>query len=242
MANQGGRQAVATDPNGVDLRSWQQSSEYLKWTFSVANPVVTVGAERPVELDDLVPLEDEDKTRDLVALLRETYAVTKKLIIFPRLLLALWKAHISRIGWSGLHTLLEGATRVVIPVFLAYLLDELVDEESPKWRAYVWATAIVVVTFIQIVLHHVLFFLTAKVGWHFRITCIGFIFDNLMSVNMDTLRSLPGGTGQLVNLISNDVSRFDEYMVVSRRSSSANLLFHKPALILSPCLHFCCLY
>lgn len=205
---------VADNSGDVDLRSWQQSSEWGKWTFSVATPVVTVGADRAVELDDLVPLEDEDKTKDLVALLRETYAVTRKLIIFPRLLISLWKAHMSRIWWSGLHTILEGATRVVIPVFLAYLLDELLDPESPKWRAYVWATAIVVITFIQIILHHILFFLTAKVGWHFRITSIGFIFDNLMAVNMDTLRGLPGGSGQLVNLISNDVSRFDEYMVV----------------------------
>ena len=54
-----------------------------------------------------------------------------------------------------------------------------------------------------------------RFGNNMKMSIIGLIFNKLFEIRGDTFESASTDTGRLVNLISNDVFRFEEAAVVS---------------------------
>ena len=63
----------------------------------------------------------------------------------------------------------------------------------------------------EIGIHHILFFMTMRMGWQWKTATTGFIFNSLFKLKGINIT----GTGKLVNLISNDVSKFEEFAVMA---------------------------
>jgi ABC-type multidrug transport system fused ATPase/permease subunit len=161
---------------------------------------------------DLIRLSEYDKCGNIVGRLAAAYSKSSEFFFFPRLMMALWRTYWNDVLACAVYSVLEGATRVASPVVLAFLLHELQSPDSPLWRAYMWGTVICLINLVQVVVHHVLFLISMRNGWNFKNASTAFIFDALMKVKASALSST--STGKLVNLISNDVSRFDEFLVV----------------------------
>jgi len=62
-------------------------------------------------------------------------------------------------------------------------------------------------SFLYPILHHSYFFQTQRQGMQIRIACSALIYRKALKKQLSFLRSDHGG--QVVNLLSNDVSRFD---------------------------------
>jgi hypothetical protein len=54
-----------------------------------------------------------------------------------------------------------------------------------------------------------------RVGWAWKNTTTALIHDKLIGMDANKLQSSGASTGMMVNLISNDVARFEEFAVVS---------------------------
>lgn len=67
---------------------------------------------------------------------------------------------------------------------------------------------------MQLLVHHVLFLITYRNGCNFKNAATNIIFDNLLKLNASSLSET--STGKLVNLVSNDVSRYEDFLVVRR--------------------------
>jgi ATP-binding cassette subfamily C (CFTR/MRP) protein 4 len=111
-------------------------------------------------------------------------------------------------------TLFESAIRVALPIVLIFLLKSL--EETNSTMSFVWATIISVLSVTQTFAHHILFFFSMRLGWNWKTACTALIYDGLFHMSDSVLNNPTSGlgTGMLVNLISNDVSRLEEFAAV----------------------------
>ena len=115
---------------------WEKASFFGKWTFSVANPMISKGMDKPHQtIDDLMLLSKADFSGPLVKELMHQYGLRRKFFYFlPRLVFSFIKAHWS--DWILVHTLAacEGCTRIASPVVIKFLLQSLA-EQGPTGRA-----------------------------------------------------------------------------------------------------------
>ena len=114
---------------------------------------------------------------------------------------------------SGLLILLEGAFRVTTPLVLGLFLQDLQDEDSPAEKIFLLALLLSVLNILQTFMHHVAFYYTMRLGYGFRSVTIGVVFNRLFTLPGSALDSSVMDTGKLINLISNDVQRFEEAAV-----------------------------
>lgn len=115
---------------------WETASFFGKWTFSVANPMINKGIEKPHQtIDDLMLLSKADFSGPLVKKLIYQYESRRKFFYFlPKLVFSFIKAQWS--DWILVHVLAacEGCTRIASPVVIKYLLQSLA-EQGPAGRA-----------------------------------------------------------------------------------------------------------
>jgi len=104
---------------------WDDASDWSKWTFSIANPMICKGEQTPLQFDDLMSLPKHDVTNKLVAKLEDAYVHSTKTIFMPRLLIALCRCHKWEILVISIQSLAESAVRVASPVALRSLIAAL---------------------------------------------------------------------------------------------------------------------
>ncbi|KAF2353844.1 ABC transporter type 1 transmembrane domain [Trinorchestia longiramus] len=107
----------------------------------------------------------------------------------------------------------ECVLRIGQPVLLGFLIRNLsgypgLDE---RWMSWVFATGIVMCSFIYILTHHPFFFGIQRIGMQIRIGSCAMIFRKSLRLSKAALANTT--VGQMVNLLSNDVNRFDTSVV-----------------------------
>ena len=130
----------------------------------------------------------------------------------PKLLLALLKANWYENVVIGLWSIGEGAVRIASPVILRLLLQSLqypADAQQSR-NAYMYAGILGGLGVVQCIIHHVLFYYSMRLGQNFMIASTSLIFHNLFNLRVGGSRFT---TGELVNFISNDVGRYEEFAV-----------------------------
>lgn len=208
-----------TSSTSPPTSTWESSSFWSKWTFSVANPLLLLGQQRPITFDDMMTIRHADQSHTLQQRLSDIYFNHSRQIWFiPRIMVALFKLHPKEWAAIGFYSIFEGCIRVATPLCLIFLLQSLsATEEEAKdsvwYNGYLWAGVISIMTLVQTFSHHVLFFLSMRMGWNWRTAATALIYDGLFHVNNAALQGTT--SGKLVNLISNDVSRLEEFTLVS---------------------------
>lgn len=199
----------------LPISEWDVGSIYGKWTFSVANRMLGAGLKKPLVFEDLMNISDRDKSSYLLKQLKDSYSTSVSMFGIPRLLIALLKTQKDVVFRSMMCALLEGAVRVSGPVILGLLLKALTSD-SPN-VAFAYALCLGFANLTQTIVHHILFLHTMRLGWNWRASATVFVYDRLFAMN----GSCNGGdssdnpsTGKLVNLISTDALRFEQFTTV----------------------------
>lgn len=196
----------------MEVSEWDHASFFAKYSYSVANRMLQIGMERPLQENDLLTVPIDDHSDVLLKRLKFNYHRSQNFFFIPKLMVALIKTNYIHAIIASIFCVLEGATRVSLPVVLIYFLRAL--EHKDKTYAYVYAILMGIIGFLQTFIHHVLFFYTMRAGWNWKTACTAFVHNALFSLNSGVLNSTGTGAGKLVNLISNDVQRFEEFAVV----------------------------
>ena len=199
------------------LSEWENASIFTKWSFSVANPMLSEGQKKTLEFDDLLHIPKRDHAGVMLAPLREAYRTSTSFWFLPRLMIALFKFSIVDMIIVSLFTLLDAAYMLVTPLLLNYLLKSLEDEDS-EGRCYMWAALLSGVAFLQVVNRHTYVFIAMRMGWNWKNATTALIHEKLIQMDVNILQSSGSGTGMMVNMISNDVARFEEFPIVSHAS------------------------
>ena len=192
---------------------WEDAAWYSKWSFSCANAMINKGcADKNIrlQLDDLMKLPHHDQASTLVSKYKETYEASRQFLFIPRLVMAMWRMHFDECNVIVFYTILEDVIRVASPVILRLFLIDLQNPLVNASRVFMWAAILSALNIAQTLVHHILFFYSMRLGNNMKVSTIGIIFDKVLSLKSFAMSKANVDTGRLVNLISNDVFRFEE--------------------------------
>ncbi len=209
---------------------WDTASILSKAFFSFANPMMIKGFKDPLNQIDLDELPNNETADVVIEKLRINWrkecASSRNSKKKPSLRNAIYSTFRRDILLSGWWALMESVCRICQPLLLGYLLTWLTTTNSSTTgdanmydnnnnnnsmqEGLLWGLALSSVGFIQIVVHHRLYYLTMFCGAKIRIACSGLINRKLLKLHSSSL--LNASSGKLINLISNDVMRFDMFL------------------------------
>ncbi|KAK3702318.1 hypothetical protein RRG08_008706 [Elysia crispata] len=108
----------------------------------------------------------------------------------------------------GLLGFLEKLIQICQPVLVAEFLDYFTpDSSSSRLDAWLYATGIVLSSVVLGLFHHPYLFNTCRLGMKIRVGLCSMIYKKSLRLSNKSLNE--SSVGQIVNLMSNDVSRFD---------------------------------
>lgn len=203
------RAQVATEE--LEVSAWDEANFFQKWTFQAANKMLDKGTKKTLEFEDMLYIPDRDKSEVLLKQLKHEYIHCKAFYMVPRLMVAIFRMSSFFMVLTIIGTLLEGLIRIALPLVLVLLLSALQDSDDSV--SYRWAAIIAALGLLQAIVHHILFFFSMRMGWNWKTACTAFIYDTLFKLEGTDMQAVM--TGQMVNMISNDVSRLEEFSVVS---------------------------
>lgn len=171
------------------------------------------GYDKDLEVEDLYNILPNDRSEMLGDELEKYWNLeissAKEKNRKPWLLRAILKAFGQLYIFVGLIQLvLFVVFRVAQPVFLGkFILFFNKNKAVTKDEAYMYAGALIITALLSIFLSHHSFLACQKIGMRIRIACCSVIYRKILRLS----KSAQGKTaaGQIVNLLSNDVNRFD---------------------------------
>ncbi|XP_049854957.1 ATP-binding cassette sub-family C member 4-like [Schistocerca gregaria] len=98
--------------------------------------------------------------------------------------------------------------RILVPVFMALLLTYFNPEtEVSKDQAYLYAAVLLLSSLLNIFIMHHTSLISQRIGMRIRVACCSLLYRKVIRLSKTAAGQT--GAGQMVNLLSNDVSRFD---------------------------------
>ncbi|KAK2888852.1 hypothetical protein Q8A67_014227 [Cirrhinus molitorella] len=187
--------------------------------FCWLNPLFRIGSKRRLEEDDMYKVLPEDGSKRLGEELQsywkqEVEKATKELRT-PKLTKAIIRCYWRSYAVLGVFTLIEEVIKVIQPVFLGKLIQyfEGYDPNNMKalYEAYGYAAAVSLSTLGLALLHHLYFYHVQRSGMKIRIAMCHMIYRKALCLSASAMGQTT--TGQIVNLLSNDVNKFDEVTI-----------------------------
>ncbi|KYB27064.1 ATP-binding cassette sub-family C member 4 [Tribolium castaneum] len=174
-------------------------------------PLFVKGWKKELTEDDLYePLDEYNSTilgDKIEELWRRETTTNKK----PSLLKVLIKLFGLEYGLYGLFYLpAELAVALLQPHFLRKLLEFYTPDGNITLRkAYFYALGLTIFCFVRVFAFHWFAFQTAVLGMKIRIACSSLVYRSSLQLTKTTFDKIT--VGQIVNLLSNDVSRFNQF-------------------------------
>lgn len=190
-----------------------------KLFFWWLNPLFWVGYKRRLEEDDMYEVLEEDKSeklgQDLNRLWQQEVQAAAKDLRKPSLAKAIIRCYRKSYSVLGFFTLLEEVIKVVQPVLLGQLIVYFekydVADEKAFHVALGYAAALSVCTIGLALLHHLYFYYVQRAGMKIRVAMCHMIYMKALCLSSSAMGKTT--TGQIVNLLSNDVNKFDEVTI-----------------------------
>ncbi|KAK7154854.1 hypothetical protein R3I93_009716 [Phoxinus phoxinus] len=187
--------------------------------FCWLNPLFRIGSKRRLEEDDMFKVLEEDGSKRLGEKLQscwdhEVEKATKELRT-PKLTKAIIRCYWKSYSVLGVFTLIEEVIKVIQPVLLGQLIRyfESYDPNNMPalYEAYGYAAGLSLSTMFLALLHHLYFYYVLRAGMKIRIAMCHMIYKKALCLSATAMGQTT--TGQIVNLLSNDVNKFDEVTI-----------------------------
>ncbi|XP_076159035.1 ATP-binding cassette sub-family C member 4 [Alosa pseudoharengus] len=183
------------------------------------NPIFSVGYKRRLEEGDMYRVLPEDGSERLGEELGSYWDAevrkAAKELRDPNLAKAVIRCYWKPYAVLGIFTFIEEAIKVIQPVFLGKLIEYFERVGPPDsaalYEAYGYAAGMSLATFGLTVLHHLYFYHVQRAGMKIRVAMCHLIYKKSLSLSSAAMGQTT--TGQIVNLLSNDVNKFDEVTI-----------------------------
>ncbi|XP_070656012.1 ATP-binding cassette sub-family C member 4-like isoform X2 [Bos indicus] len=183
------------------------------------NPLFKIGHKRKLEPDDMYSVLPEDRSQRLGEELQghwdQEVKRAQKDSHEPSLMKAIVKCYWKSYLIWGMFTFLEEGTKVVQPIFLGKMVSYIENynptDSAALHEAYAYAAGLSTSVLVWAVLHHLCFYNMQRVGMRLRVAVCHMIYRK--ALRLSSLAMGKTTTGQIVNLLSNDVNRFDQVMM-----------------------------
>ncbi|KAI4581551.1 hypothetical protein MJG53_009994 [Ovis ammon polii x Ovis aries] len=190
------------------------------------NPLFKIGHKRKLEDDDMYSVLPEDRSQHLGEELQgywdQEVSRAQEDAWEPSLTKAIIKCYGKSYLVLGMLTFLEEGTRVVQPIFLgkmiSYVENYHLSDSATLHEAYGYAAGLSACVLVWAVLHHLYFYHIQRVGMRLRVAVCHMIYRKALRLSSSAMGKTT--TGQVVNLLSNDVNRFDQCLLHKEPSSN----------------------
>ncbi|XP_014221737.1 probable multidrug resistance-associated protein lethal(2)03659 [Trichogramma pretiosum] len=141
----------------------------------------------------------------------------------PNLLKTMFMAFRAEIFFMGfIHVMLEFVFRMCTPILLGYLLKYFRQKpETTTEEAFMFAGGLTVANFLTILSTNHLLFLAYHLGGRIRISVCSLVYRKALKLSKTALGET--APGKIVNLVANDVNRFELVMIFLHTMWSAPL-------------------
>uniref|UniRef100_A0A8B9S7G7 Multidrug resistance-associated protein 4 n=1 Tax=Apteryx owenii TaxID=8824 RepID=A0A8B9S7G7_APTOW len=192
---------------------------YTKLIWSMwLNPLFITGHKRKLEEDDMYKVLPEDSSEKLGEELQywdKEVQKAKKDGRMPHLtkaiILCYWKSYLV----FGIFTMIEETLKIIQPIFLGKIINYFENYDSSDEVAlnfaYCYAAALSVCTLILAIMHHLYFYHVQRAGMKLRVAMCHMIYRKALRLSNTAMAKTT--TGQIVNLLSNDVNKFDQVTI-----------------------------
>ncbi|XP_012660474.1 multidrug resistance-associated protein 4 [Otolemur garnettii] len=180
------------------------------------NPLFKIGHKRRLEEDDMYSVLPEDRSKHLGEELQGFWDKevlraednAQKPSLTKAIIKCYWKSYLA----LGIFALIEESTRVVQPVFLGKMISYFENYDPTDTvalhTAYAYAAGLTVCSLILAILHHLYFYHVQCAGMRLRVAMCHMIYRKALCLSNMAMGKTT--TGQIVNLLSNDVNKFDQ--------------------------------
>ncbi|XP_072319302.1 ATP-binding cassette sub-family C member 4 [Eucyclogobius newberryi] len=186
--------------------------------FCWLNPLLSLGYKRSLEEDDLYEVLPEDRSQSLGQELQRHWdqnvqnAKSKQAPSLCRAIICCyWKPY----AVLGIFTLIEEVIKVVQPVFLGKIIQYFEgynpEDTSALHSALGYAAGLSVCSIGLAIFHHLYFYYVQRAGMKIRVALCHMIYKKALRLSSSAMGKTT--TGQIVNLLSNDVVRFDQVTI-----------------------------
>ncbi|KAI4565335.1 hypothetical protein MJT46_009678, partial [Ovis ammon polii x Ovis aries] len=183
------------------------------------NPLFKIGHKRKLEPDDMYSVLPEDRSQHLGEELQgywdQEVKRAQKDAQEPSLMKAIVKCYWKSYLIWGMFTFLEEGTRVVQPIFfgkiISYVENYDPNDSAALHEAYGYAAGLSACLLVWAVLHHLWFYHMQRMGMRLRVAVCHMIYRKALCLSSSAMGKTT--TGQIVNLLSNDVNRFDQCLL-----------------------------
>ncbi|XP_059759348.1 ATP-binding cassette sub-family C member 4 isoform X4 [Balaenoptera ricei] len=191
-------------------------SRVLFWWL---NPLFKIGHKRRLEEDDMYSVLPEDHSKHLGEELQGYWdqevlraeKATREPSLTKAIIKCYWKSYLV----LGIFTLIEESTRVVQPIILGKIIGYFENynptDSAALYEAYGYAGVLSACTLVLAILHHLYFYHVQCAGMRLRVAMCHMIYRK--ALRLSNLAMGKTTTGQIVNLLSNDVNRFDQVTI-----------------------------
>ncbi|XP_015272616.1 PREDICTED: multidrug resistance-associated protein 4 [Gekko japonicus] len=181
------------------------------------NPLFVLGHKRRLDEDDMYKVLPEDSSKVLGEGLQwywdKEVQKAKKEARAPHLtkaiILCYWKSYLV----LGLFTLIEETLKIIQPIFLGNIITyfEKTGSSAALKYAYASAAALSACTLVLAITHHLYFYHVQRAGMKLRVAMCHMIYRKALRLSNTAMTKTT--TGQIVNLLSNDVNKFDQVTI-----------------------------
>ncbi|CAL8268154.1 unnamed protein product [Lota lota] len=186
---------------------------FSKIFFCWLSPLFRTGFKRRLEEDDMLRVLPEDGSETLGEALQRYWDKevlrAKEDLRPPNLTKVLVQCYWKPYLLIGIYIFLGETIKVLQPVLLGHLILYFEGPHAASLsEAYGYAAAVCCSTVAMALLHHLYFYHVQRAGMKIRIAVCHMIYRKALRLNSTALAKTT--TGQIVNLLSNDVNKFDE--------------------------------
>ncbi|KAK2715107.1 hypothetical protein QYM36_009933, partial [Artemia franciscana] len=198
----------------VKINPREKAGILSRMFFVWLNPLFKLGSTNDLELQDLYRVLPNDRSSALGNKLQEKWEEELKKSKLkkskPSLSRVLAICFGGQFALCGIYVFIEECfTRVVQPLLLGFLIRCLeADQSCEPWVPYLYAAGIVFCSAFYTTTHHPYFFGVQHVGMKLRVSCCSLVYRKALKLSKAALGTAT--IGQMVNLLSNDVNRFDQ--------------------------------
>nr|XP_023014259.1 probable multidrug resistance-associated protein lethal(2)03659 isoform X1 [Leptinotarsa decemlineata]XP_023014260.1 probable multidrug resistance-associated protein lethal(2)03659 isoform X1 [Leptinotarsa decemlineata]XP_023014262.1 probable multidrug resistance-associated protein lethal(2)03659 isoform X1 [Leptinotarsa decemlineata] len=205
------------DSNSSDFKNKKvhpqlESSHLNNIFFGWGLRILYKGWNKDLDEDDLYQPFEEHESHILGDQLEEIWKEEKLNKSNPSLARALWKMFRRRILWHAFWTfVLEFVLKLSQPIFVGKLMTFYEPNQktvSPN-EAYLYASLIVFTSLMYVLICHTFYLDVQHLGMKMRIACCSLIYRKTLKLSKKALGKTT--IGQMINLLSNDVNRFDTW-------------------------------
>ncbi|XP_033642849.1 multidrug resistance-associated protein 4-like [Asterias rubens] len=177
--------------------------------FSLANKEKKLS---PKDLDDVVPSDESCHLGDKLE--REWSKELEKVKLGKKasLTAALTRVFGPTYALFGICAFTEEALRIVQPFILGRLIDYFSPTLNvPTWQAYTYAGAITLSSILLAFVHSPYFFQIQCIGMRVRVSLCTLVYHKMLCLDNISMRK--SSSGKVNNLMTNDVSRFEQVFI-----------------------------